>query len=43
MFCFNYASTFYTNNKTVKNVDEKQIQSTKYKPEILPEIRVVMF
>ena len=43
MFCFNHASAFYTNSKLVKNVDELQIQSTKSKPEILPEIRVVMF
>ena len=43
MFCFNHASAFYTNNKIVKNVDEYQIQSTKSKPEILPEIHVVMF
>ena len=42
MFCFNHASASYTNNKIVKNVDEKQIQSTKSKPEILPEIQVVM-
>ena len=37
------ASAFYTNNKIMKNVDEKQIQSTKSKPEILPEIHVVIF
>ena len=43
MFCFNYTSAFYTNSKLVKNVDELQIQSTKSKPEILPEIRIVMF
>ena len=43
MFCFNHASAFYTNNKIVKNFDEQQIQSTKSKPEILPEIRVVVF
>ena len=42
MFCFNHAFAFYTNNKIVKNVDEWQIQSTKSKPEILPEIHVVM-
>ena len=43
MFCFNHTSAFYTNNKIMKNVDEQQIQSTKSKPEILPEILVVMF
>ena len=43
MFCFNDASAFYTNNKIVKNVDEKTIQSIKSKPEILPEIHVVIF
>ena len=42
MFCFNHASAFYTNNKIEKNVDEKQIQSTNSKPEIIPEIHVVM-
>ena len=42
MFCFNNASAFYTNNKIVKNVDEYQIQNTESKPEILPEIHVVM-
>ena len=43
MFCFNRASAFYTNNKIVKNVDEQQIESTKSKPAILPEIPIVMF
>ena len=43
MFCFNHASAFYTNNKIVKNFDDYQSQSTKSKPEILPEIHVVMF
>ena len=43
MYWFNYAFAFYTNKKIVKNVDEWEIQSTKSKPEILPEIRVVMF
>ena len=43
MFCINHAFAFYTNNKIVNNVDEKQIQSTQSKPEIPPEIRVVMF
>ena len=42
MFCFNHASAFNTSNKIVKNVDELQTQSTKSKPEILPEIHVVM-
>ena len=42
MFCFNHSSAFYT-NKIVKNVDEWQIQSKKFEPEILPGIRVVMF
>ena len=43
MFCFNHSSAFNTNNKIVKNVHEQQIQSTKSKPEILPEIHFVMF
>ena len=43
MFCFNHASAFYTNNNIMKNDDESQIQSTNSKPEILPEIHVVMF
>ena len=42
MFCFNQSSAFYTNNKIVKNVDEYKIQSTKSKPEILPEIHVII-
>ena len=43
LFCFNHAPAFYSNNKIVKNVDEQHMQSTKSKPEILPEIHVVMF
>ena len=42
MFCFNHASAFYTSNKILKKVDEKQILRTKSKLEILPEIHVVM-
>ena len=43
MFGFNHTFAFYTNNNIVKNVDELQIQSTKSKPEILPDIHDVMF
>ena len=44
MFCFNHAYAFYT-NKIVKMLmnNKFKAQSTKSKPEILPEIHVVMF